>query len=62
VAGGVLLVGSDPVLFLREAERLWNDADYYSKMATLRFPYGDGHSSNRIADIMANTFDPSSVI
>ena len=54
-AGGVLLVGSDPELFLREAERLWNDPAHYSKMAVARFPYGDGHSSDRIANTLANT-------
>jgi len=54
-AGGVILVGSDPQRFLREADRLWSDANYYAELAKPRFPYGDGHSSERIARTMAQT-------
>lgn len=56
-AGGVFLVGSDPELFRLEAEHLWNDAAYYSEMAMPRFPYGDGHSSGRIANALVNTLN-----
>jgi UDP-N-acetylglucosamine 2-epimerase (non-hydrolysing) len=52
-AGGVLLVGSDPGLFAREAERLWTDLDAYREMAIRRFPYGDGQASRGIATILA---------
>jgi UDP-N-acetylglucosamine 2-epimerase (non-hydrolysing) len=51
-AGGVRLVGSDPDRFEKEVERLWNDDFAYAEMARPRFPYGDGHSAQRIADIL----------
>lgn len=53
-AGGVQLVGSDPILFRRWADRLWTDPDAYSGMAQPRFPYGDGQASLRIAKILAS--------
>lgn len=51
-AGGVQLVGSDPELFLTWITRLWNDQGSYGAMAKARFPYGDGQSSRRIADLL----------
>ena len=51
-AGGVRLVGSDPVRFELEAERLWSDPAAYAAMAVPRFPYGDGKTSGRIAEIL----------
>jgi len=51
-AGGVRLVGSDPERFMTLAEHLWSDPAAYDAMARPRFPYGDGHSSMRIVDIM----------
>jgi UDP-N-acetylglucosamine 2-epimerase (non-hydrolysing) len=51
-AGGVILVGSDPAAFAREAERLWTDAEAYRSMAVPRFPYGDGKAAERIAGIL----------
>lgn len=51
-AGGVQLVGSDPDRFLTWINRLWTDQDTYRAMAKPRFPYGDGQSSRRIADIL----------
>ncbi|HEY3400822.1 MAG TPA: UDP-N-acetylglucosamine 2-epimerase (non-hydrolyzing) [Geothrix sp.] len=56
-AGGVRLVGSDPDCFDREVERLWNDEEAYADMARPRFPYGDGRSSRRIADILLNDLE-----
>ncbi len=53
-AGGVLLVGQDPLRFLEEANRLWDVPEHYRAMATPRFPYGDGHTSGRIARILLN--------
>lgn len=52
-AGGVRLVGSDPEAFLREADRLWDDPAAYADMAQPRFPYGDGQTSRRIAEVLA---------
>ena len=51
-AGGVRLVGADPVRFRNEAEALWHSQDHYSTMARPRFPYGDGTTSQRIASIL----------
>jgi UDP-N-acetylglucosamine 2-epimerase (non-hydrolysing) len=51
-AGGVRLVGSDPALFLAEAESLLGDSAYYKAMARPRFPYGDGKSGDRIQNII----------
>lgn len=50
--GGAILVGADPVKFLAAAGRLWDDPAHYSEMAVPRFPYGDGHSAGRIAEIL----------
>lgn len=52
-AGGVRLVGSDPEAFLREADRLWDDPAAYGAMAVPRFPYGDGQTGRRIAEVIA---------
>lgn len=52
-AGGVHLVGSDAEAFLREADRLWDDAAAYAEMARPRFPYGDGRTGDRIAEALA---------
>jgi UDP-N-acetylglucosamine 2-epimerase (non-hydrolysing) len=54
-AGGVRLVGSDPALFLREATALLEDPAHYADMAQPRFPYGDGHSAERIQAILTRT-------
>jgi UDP-N-acetylglucosamine 2-epimerase (non-hydrolysing) len=51
-AGGVVLVGSDPDLFRTQVELIWNDEDHYRDMAVPRFPYGDGGSGERIAEIV----------
>lgn len=52
-AGGVILVGTDPDLIRRETDRLWSDPVAYRRMAQPRFPYGDGSSSSRIAEILS---------
>lgn len=51
-AGGVRLVGSDPLLFRAAAEMLWRHDEGYASMAQPRFPYGDGQTSGRIARII----------
>lgn len=50
-AGSARLVGSDPAAFLAEINRLWDDGVAYAAMAQPRFPYGDGTSGDRIAQI-----------
>jgi UDP-N-acetylglucosamine 2-epimerase (non-hydrolysing) len=56
-AGGVRMVGSDPARFAEEAHRLWTDPAHYAAMATPRFPYGDGRSSERITALITRHLD-----
>lgn len=51
-AGTLKLVGTDEETIYREFSRLLNDADEYEKMSKAVNPYGDGHASERIADIL----------
>lgn len=48
--GGGLLVGTDPHVILREVIRLLDDDAHYSKMASARNPFGDGHAAERIVE------------
>lgn len=50
-AGTLRLVGTDEEVIYREIERLL-DEDEYRKMSKAVNPYGDGHASRRIADIL----------
>lgn len=50
-AGTLRLVGTDEEVIYREVRRLLN-ADEYEKMSRAVNPYGDGHASRRIADIL----------
>ncbi len=52
-AGSALLLGTDPARILCELDRLWNDTNQYQSMSQPRFPYGDGRSAQRIAQILA---------
>lgn len=52
LAGGVTLVGSGPDCFFNMAEKLWEDELFYKSMAKPRFPFGDGHASELIANIL----------
>lgn len=52
-AGTAKLVGTDEEMIVRETERLLDDPSAYEAMAKAHNPYGDGHSSSRIADLMA---------
>ena len=51
-AGTAKLVGTDINLIVNETNRLLNDKNYYDVMAKAHNPFGDGHSSERIADII----------
>ena len=51
-AGTVRLVGNDEMLLRDEVERLLDDADAYRAMTRVHNPYGDGHASERIADVI----------
>ena len=52
-AGTVKIVGTDVDTVVRETSRLLDDAAAYEAMARAVNPYGDGHASERIADILA---------
>lgn len=56
VAGGAILVGSDPDCFCTSADQMFTDRQFYEGMAQRRFPYGDGRAAERIADILAGVF------
>lgn len=51
-AGTAKLVGTDIGLIVSETEKLLDDPNYYDMMAKAHNPFGDGHSSERIADII----------
>ena len=52
-AGTALLVGTDPQRITREAMRLLDDRSHYNRMSLAHNPFGDGHASERILDILA---------
>lgn len=51
-AGAARLVGTDPAVIVREANRLLDDPQAYAAMATVRNPYGDGATSARIVAVL----------
>jgi len=51
-AGTVKLVGTDPQLIIREAQKLLDDKNEYEKMSKAHNPYGDGKACNRIVNFM----------
>ena len=51
-AGTAKLVGTDQDLIVKETNRLLDDEDYYDSMAKAHNPFGDGHASERIAEII----------
>ncbi|MEO9132243.1 MAG: UDP-N-acetylglucosamine 2-epimerase (non-hydrolyzing) [Sphingomonas sp.] len=56
VAGTAKLIGTDSDRIVQETSRLLDDADAYSAMARAHNPFGDGHSSERIARIVSAGF------
>lgn len=52
-AGTVKLVGTDPCRIVVEATRLLEDEAEYNRRSRIHNPYGDGHASERIVDIIA---------
>jgi UDP-N-acetylglucosamine 2-epimerase (non-hydrolysing) len=52
-AGTAKLVGTDADTIVRETEHLLDDQQAYSAMARAHNPFGDGHSSQRICDLLA---------
>jgi UDP-N-acetylglucosamine 2-epimerase (hydrolysing) len=55
-AGTARLVGTSRERIVAETERLLGDPDAYARMAQAHNPYGDGRSSERIAEILAAAF------
>lgn len=51
-AGGNILVGCNNENILDSADKILNDKEFYSKMASARNPYGDGTSGKQILDII----------
>lgn len=51
-AGGAKLVGTDVSVIVSEAEKLLRDKSAYDRMAQVKNPYGDGHASERIWEII----------
>ena len=53
-AGTLKLVGTEEETIYREFTRLLGDKAEYDAMSHASNPYGDGHASERIADILSN--------
>lgn len=51
-AGTARLVGTDPDRIVAEASRLLDDADAYEAMARAHNPFGDGHATGRIVELL----------
>ena len=52
-AGTLKLVGTEEDVIYREFSRLLSDQAEYEAMSHASNPYGDGHASERIADVLA---------
>jgi UDP-N-acetylglucosamine 2-epimerase (non-hydrolysing) len=52
-AGTARLVGTDPQRIYAEAMRLLHNRGHYEKMSRAHNPFGDGHASERILDVLA---------
>ena len=55
-AGTLRLVGTQEDTIYEEFSRLLNDLQAYNQMKETSNPYGDGHASERIADILEKGF------
>ena len=53
-AGTLKLTGTDEDTIYREFSRLLSDPKEYEAMSSASNPYGDGHASERIADILTD--------
>jgi len=56
-AGTVKLVGTDTACIVAEASKLLDDPAAHRAMAEAKNPYGDGHASERICDIIEKFFE-----
>ena len=55
-AGTLKLVGTQEDIIYNETKTLLTDKKIYNKMSKASNPYGDGHTSERIADIIINQY------
>lgn len=53
-AGAARVVGTDADRIVAEAERLLDNSDEYSRMTQAHNPFGDGRSTSRIVELLAN--------
>lgn len=53
-AGTVKVIGIEKANIVNEAEYLLNCAEAYNKMAKATNPYGDGHASEKITEVLKN--------
>lgn len=60
-AGTLKLVGTDEGVIYREFSRLLSDPEEYAAMSHASNPYGDGHASERIADVLGSTLVPQGI-
>jgi UDP-N-acetylglucosamine 2-epimerase (non-hydrolysing) len=51
-SGAAILVGTDRQRIVAEASRLLEDTTHYSSMIIEESPFGDGHASERIVDVV----------
>ena len=56
-AGTVRLVGTDKDKIFNELNLLLTDKGVYEKMSTASNPYGDGQTSTRITEILAEWYN-----
>jgi len=56
-AGGNILLGCEKENIVKTANKILNDNDFYSKMASAQNPYGDGTSGKQILDIIERGFE-----
>jgi UDP-N-acetylglucosamine 2-epimerase (non-hydrolysing) len=59
--GVAKLVGAERAVIVAEASRLLEDSEYYAQMARGGSPYGDGHASVRIRDIIGQYLGTSAI-
>lgn len=55
-AGNAKLVGTDASVIISEAQKLLDDKSAYDAMAKVESPYGDGHTAERIWEIIKSRF------
>jgi UDP-N-acetylglucosamine 2-epimerase (non-hydrolysing) len=55
-AGTVKLVGTDEQRIVRETTALLDDSGAYHQMSRVHNPYGDGHASHRISELIHSFF------